>query len=1129
MTLSKLLVANRGEIAVRILRAAAALGLPTVAVHSRDDARSLHVRMADEAVALAADGPAAYLDIGALVAAARLAGCDAVHPGYGFLSESAAFARAVREAGMVFVGPQPSLLDLFGDKARARELAAECGVPLMPGTHGATGVDEARAFLAAQGAGAAMMIKAIAGGGGRGMRLVHEPEEVEPAWLRCRSEAAAAFGNPDVYVERYLAGARHIEIQVLGDGHEVIHLGERECSIQRRNQKVVEIAPSPTLNAVLRERLCEAALRIARRVGYQGLGTFEFLVADGVTVPGGFVFIEVNPRLQVEHTVTEQVLGIDLVQAQLRVAAGATLADLGLAGYVPSPVGYAIQLRINMETLEADGSTRPSGGTLEAFDVPGGPGIRVDTFGYTGYASNPRYDSLLAKLIVHSPSPDYAQAVQRAQRALAEFRIEGLATNIGLLRRLLQHPDFIANRVHTRFIEEHLASLLSSPQQAGPEHFFRAAAQGVSAQKIRSASAGDVLAVFESQDSGAAQGASVHRATAAAFDDGPPGTLALIAPLQGTVVSIEVAPGDAVRRGQQVLVLEAMKMEHLVSAQVAGTVVRIDVAVGDAVYEKTPLVRIDPSHAEGDHAADEAAVDPDLIRPDLADVLTRQAALLDAQRPDAVARRRRTGQRTVRENIADLCDADSFVEYGGLAVATQRQRRSLDELRAMSPADGMIAGLGTVNAPAFGEEAARCAVLAYDYTVFAGTQGVMNHRKKDRMLSLCERWEVPLVVLAEGGGGRPGDEWPTPAGLETSTFWRLGALSGLVPTVGVVSGRCFAGNAAMLGACDVVIAAENSNIGMGGPAMIEGGGLGIFKPEDVGPMSVQVPNGVVDVAVRDEAQGIAMAKKYLSYFQGRVSEWTCADQRLLRHAVPENRMRSYDVRAVIDTLADTDTVLELRPSYGEGMITAFIRLEGRPMGVIANNSRHLGGAIDAAGGDKAARFMRLCDAFDLPIISLCDTPGMMVGPEVEKTAQVRRVSRMFVAAANVTVPIFTVVLRKGYGLGALAMCGGSSLATFMVLSWPTGEFGPMGLEGGVKLGYRKELLAIEDPAQRKAWFDMMVAKAYEENKALSSATFMEVDDVIDPVDTRRRILRGLNSIRPRERGLGKKVSSLDVW
>ena len=447
----------------------------------------------------------------------------------------------------------------------------------------------------------------------------------------------------------------------------------------------------------------------------------------------------------------------------------------------------------------------------------------------------------------------------------------------------------------------------------------------------------------------------------------------------------------------------------------------------------------------------------------------------------------------------------------------------------MSPADGMVTGIGAVNGALFDDEQARCAVMGYDYTVFAGTQGVTNHKKKDRLLTLADKWALPVVVFAEGGGGRPGDEWPTPAGLDTTTFHRFGDLNGKVPTIGVVSGRCFAGNAALLGTCDVIIADKTSNIGMGGPAMIEGGGLGVFRPEDIGPVSVQATNGVIDILVEDEAEGVAAAKQYLSYFQGRIDQWACADQRLLRQSVPENRLRAYDIRSVIKTLADAGSVLELRPRFGVGMITAFIRIEGRPLGLIANNSHHLGGAIDADGADKATRFIQLCDAFDIPVVSLCDTPGMMVGPEVEKTAQVRHVSRMFATGARSSIPFFTVVLRKAYGLGALAMTAGSSQASFFIVAWPSAEFGAMGLEGAIKLAYRKEMAAIEDPAARKAWFDDMVAKSYEENKALSSATFLEVDDVIDPCETRRWIIRGLKSIPRPKRTSDRKVTRVDLW
>ncbi|MDP3806146.1 carboxyl transferase domain-containing protein [Hydrogenophaga sp.] len=1124
MTFKKLLIANRGEIAVRLVRAAADMGMATVAVHAADEARSLHVRMADEAVALQASGPAAYLDIEAVVQAGLSLGCDAVHPGYGFLSESAAFAERVGQAGMRFVGPRPALLDLFGDKAKAIDLARRCGVPVIAGTGGATTLEQAHAFMATLPPGEAVMVKAIAGGGGCGMRAVHQAGELEEAFQRCRSEALNAFGNGDLYVERFLPRARHIEIQVVGDGQRVVHLGERECSVQRRNQKIVEIAPSPSLPAALREQLFAAALRMATEVQYEGLGTFEFLVAcDAQGATTDFSFIEVNPRLQVEHTVTEAVTGLDLVKTQLRIAMGMDLPSLGLLE-PPVPRGHAIELRINMETVNADGSTRPSGGVLTAFDLPSGPGVRVDTFGYTGYATSSRYDSLLAKLIVHVPTGDYADAVHSAYRALSEFRIEGLATNIPLFRAMLRTPDFIANHVYTRYLDQQLPRLLAEDTAPHRERFFNDVA--AAPRKERGSRSADPLAVFSDREGvSPTHAAGTPRASEAA----PDGALAIQAPQQGTVIALEVVDGDVVRTGQVLLVMEAMKMEHAIVAPQAGTVTGLAIALSETVFEGEVLAYLLPGDAQGETLDAVEEIDLDAIRPDLAEVLQRRAGLLDAQRPDAVARRRKTGQRTTRENIADLCDAESFVEYGGLAVAAQRSRHSVEELIRLSPADGMVVGLGRINGEHFSPERARCAVLSYDYTVFAGTQGVVNHKKTDRLLHLAQQWRLPVIIFAEGGGGRPGDDWPTPAGLDTDTFTLLGALSGLVPTIGIASGRCFAGNAALLGACNVIIATENSNIGMGGPAMIEGGGLGVFKPEQVGPMSVQVPNGVVDLLVRDEAEAVATAKRYLSYFQGPLAEWTAADQRLLRNAVPDNRLRAYDIRQVIRTLADEGSVLELRPQHGVGMITALIRIEGQALGVIANNPQHLAGAIDNEAGDKAARMIQLCDAFDLPLLSLCDTPGMMVGPQIEEQAQVRHVSRMFLAAANADVPMFTVVLRKGYGLGALAMAGGSSRSSMRMVSWPTGEFGPMGLEGGVKLAYRKEMQAIEDPVARKAWFDAKVAEAYQQNKALSSVTYLEFDDVIDPAQTRREIAQTLFMLPARPRPAGKKRSMVDAW
>ena len=519
---------------------------------------------------------------------------------------------------------------------------------------------------------------------------------------------------------------------------------------------------------------------------------------------------------------------------------------------------------------------------------------------------------------------------------------------------------------------------------------------------------------------------------------------------------------------------------------------------------------------------------PDDVRPELADLRARLAATTDLARPDAVARRRKSGQRTARENIADLVDEGTFIEYGALALAAQRERYGLDELARISPADGIVCGLGTVNGALFPPDRARAAVLAYDYTVFAGTQGVMGHRKLDRMLDLAAKWRVPVVLFAEGGGGRPNDtDVPIVAGLDTPTFLGFAALSGLVPTVGIASGRCFAGNAALLGCCDVIIATEDSSIGMGGPAMIEGGGLGVFKPEEVGPIDVQTKNGVVDVRARDEAEAVAVAKKYLAYFQGPLAAFRCSDQSSLRSALPERRRRAYKVRPILETVADVGSLLELRRDFGRSIVTALGRIEGQSFGIVANDPNHLGGAVDADAADKAARFFQLCDAFGLPIVSFCDTPGFMVGPQAERTALVRHVSRMFVAASSLTVPFFTVVLRKGYGLGAQAMAGGHFHAPFFTVAWPTGEFGGMGLEGAVRLGMRKELEAIADPAERERLFQENVALAYERGKALNTAAMLEIDAVIDPAETRGWILRGVRSVPARTRRETRRF--VDTW
>ena len=1136
MKFNALLIANRGEIAIRIARAAADLRLRSVAVYSEDDAESLHTRVADEAHPLTGIGARAYLDGDAIIAAAKATGCDAIHPGYGFLAERADFARRCTEEGITFVAPNEEHLQLFGDKARARAAAIVADVPVLHGLDHAVSKEEAINFFDSLGADGSMIIKAIAGGGGRGTRTVSEVEEIESAFDRCQSEAKAAFGLEDVYVEEFLPRTRHIEVQILGDLHgAIVHLGERECSIQRRYQKVIEIAPAPELADDLRSEIIEAAVRFAKTEGYTNLGTFEFLVDEsGRDGAQRFVFIETNARLQVEHTVTELVTGVDLVQSQIRLAAGDSLALLGLDDpSIAKPRGYAIQARVNMERIGEDGTVRPSSGTLTAYEAPNGPGVRTDGFGYVGYRTSTAFDSLLAKVIVHSASSNLADAAAKTSRALSEFRLDGVGTNISFLQNILTHQDFVKGQVHTRWVDEHIVDL-AAPSASERQRYVKTTVPTADTGQAGFAGAqvdtSNPLALFDHDAKVKAERSAVAETTSEPERAGPDGTVGLSAPIQGTIVSLDVAVGDEIRKGQQVAVVEAMKMEHIIAADRDGIVREITMATGDVVLEGYPIVFIEEAEVTGGVVAEEEELDLDYIRPDLQQIYKHHAYTLDENRPEAVAKRKGRGYRMPRENIAQLMDPGSFKEYWPLIVARQHTRYDMETLRKETPADGLLAGIGTINCDLFDDESARAMVVHYDYTVLAGTQGGRNHYKQDRMYELARRYRLPLVLFGEGGGGRPGDDPSGPrVAFDTYTFTQFSKLSALIPLISIINGRTFAGNTALVACCDVIIATEGTTVAMGGPAMIEGGGLGIYTPEEVGPMSFQVPNGVVDILVKDEEEAVGVAKKYLSYFQGKIRQWEAPDQRRLRHVIPENRLRLYDMREIINTIADKGSVLEIREKFGVGIITDFIRVEGFPMGVIANNPHHLAGAIDSDGADKCARFLQLCDAFDIPLLSLMDCPGMMVGPDVERTALVRHCVRTFNAGANLTTPLFGVVVRKAYGLGVQAMCGASSRVGFFTVAWPTAEFAGMNIEGSVKLGYRKELAAIENPEERRLEFEQRVAQSYEAAKAINAAVGGGIDDVIDPADTRDWIASSLRRLPPTPARTEKKYPYIDPW
>ena len=500
-------------------------------------------------------------------------------------------------------------------------------------------------------------------------------------------------------------------------------------------------------------------------------------------------------------------------------------------------------------------------------------------------------------------------------------------------------------------------------------------------------------------------------------------------------------------------------------------------------------------------------------RSELIELHNRLSKTLDEERGSAREKRYEKGYRTARENLDDLVDKDSFVEYGQLAIAAQKSRRELEELRTETAADGIITGFGKINSEFLDDKKALSAIIINDYSVLAGTQGYYHHKKLDRICETAEKQNLPVVMYTEGGGGRPGDTDAHVqfAGLQIPSFSNWAKLKGKSLRIAVNNGYCFAGNAALFGTADFCISTKNSWLGMAGPAMIEGGGLGKVNPKDIGPAEEQEKLGVIDYLAEDEADATSFAKNLLSYFQGNLIKWEAKDQSILRNLIPENRRMAYSVRDIIETIADKDSFLEVRKIYGRSVITGFMRLEGKPVALIANDCQHLGGAVDATSAEKAGQFISICNEHNLPIVSLADTPGFMVGVDSEREGAVRKMGSLFNAGANISVPLVAIFLRKGYGLGAMAMVGGSFYIPIFTASWPTGEFGGMGLEGAVKLGYKKELEAIEDENEREELFNKLVQKMYDAGKALEAATQLEIDAVIDPADTRSIILKALET------------------
>lgn len=1064
--MSTVLVANRGEIAIRIARAAREIGLSTVGIYAADDAASLHKSYVDQSRQLPGEGAAAYLAQDAIIAIARETGCTAVHPGYGFLSENADFARRCVAAGLRFIGPSSEVLEQFGDKISARRLAESIGVPVVPGTSRPTTLDEARAFAQAHGA---VMLKAIAGGGGRGMRAVRNPRELDEAFERCRSEAQQAFGNGNLYVETLLPAARHIEVQVVGDGTgAVCHLWERDCTIQRRHQKLVEIAPAPSLRPKLREQILAVAVKLAQHVEYRSLGTFEFLVrADD------FWFMEANPRLQVEHTITEEVTGVDLVQTQIRIALGATLADLGLLR--PPPVdGFAIQARVNLETLLPDGTPIPRAGRLTAYTPPSGPHVRVDGYGYAGYTTSLRYDPLLAKVVVRGRS--FKSAAINAGNALREFHIGGVPTNIPLLLSILQHPAVLSGEFDTALVGEHLPELLAA---AATQVMFAPPASAV-------------------PDLPATPAAGVGEA-----DIGEPeeGVVLVPAPMHGMVVTVSVKPGDVVGPGDGLMVLEAMKMEHVVRAAAGGTVLAVSVKVGEAAAEGAALVRI--RQGEGASAAPRqetrAAEEDAGWAKEVAEIERRKAFARAMGGPAKVARQRSEGKLTVRDRIDALIDPDSFREIGALTgFATYDED---GELTAVVPAN-FVAGTGRL-------DGRKIVIGADDFTLRAGSGDAAIHEKQIFAELYANQMRLPVVRLLDGASGGGSVKMAQEQGfhyLPVNPGWEAVTDNlSLVPVVAACLGPTVGLGAARLVMSHLAIMVEGiGQIFTAGPPIVLSATRENLTKEELGGAAVHRNNGMVERFVGSEREAYDVLRRFLSYLPGSVFEMppvvACDDpcersEEALLAAIPRNERRPYAIAPILDAVFDQGSVFPYA-EYGGSTFTALARLDGHPVGVITTDLSK-GATMTAEGAMAAIRLVDLCETFHLPIVSLTDQAGMSIGTVAEQQGTIRYGARAITAIYQARVPQAELVLRRVFGVGGAGAVNRHRANRSW--AWPSSAWGSLPQQGGIEAAFRAELATAPD---RDAAIARIARQLERIGSPFRTAERFGVQDVIDPRESR---------------------------
>jgi acetyl/propionyl-CoA carboxylase alpha subunit/acetyl-CoA carboxylase carboxyltransferase component len=1114
------LISNRGEIAIRIAKAASALGVESVAVYAPVDALSLHTRFTTEARELAGRGSrtgesiGAYLDAGLIVATAKASGCDSVHPGYGFLAENPGFAELCAAEGLVFVGPPPEVLALFGDKIRARSLARSLGIPVVPGSgEPLRSAEDAREL--AREIGYPVMLKASAGGGGRGMRVVENAEAMAEAFARCQSEAQAAFGDGSLFVEKLVSRPRHVEVQILADAHgNLVHLHERDCSVQLRHQKVVEIAPAPGLGGPLRARLLEDAIKLAGAAKYVNAGTVEFLVSPEM---GEHFFIECNPRIQVEHTVTEQVTGVDLVEAQFQIASGASLAAIGLGDQraVGAPRGFAVEARV----------VARGPGTISAYREPSGPGVRVDGCGYLGYAPPPQFDPLLAKVIGWSSSAtSHASAVDRTLRALGEFHIAGLPTNLAELGAILSHPDVRAGDARTSLLEEAPEILRAAASPTGMNGTGPLALLQEQAATLRAGRADRAAA------SGPARGSPRARLEVEAPERG------VECPMAGAVVELRVREGDTLAAGDTVLILSTMKMETLVAAPCSGTVTAIQpLRPGDTVAAGEIVAVVAPAETDARHGVTGSRAGDEGWQSVLEEVRTLERFARERLAPGStdpgVVRQRSRGKLTCRERIALLLDEGSFREVGSVAGFAAYDDQG--NVTAFTPANH-VGGWGRID----GRTAVVC---ADDFTSRGGHADGAIAAKSNHLDRLSLELRAPCVRMLDGssGGGsvaamvpqqkREGESRakesrdaiepgrPRVAGTGGSFLPpHLGSSFyaeqlATVPVVNLLLGSVVGIGAAkaVLGHFSVMVRDIAQLFVAGPPVVRHAMGYDISK-EELGGWHIHCRNGSVDNLAETEEEAVAMTKRFLSYLPSSVYEAPPIfpteprdppDRREeeLFTLIPRKRTTTFDMRRVIHLLADADSFFEIGSLWGTDQITGFVRFDGHTLGVIASDSRHAnGGALTADGCSKLTRHLDLCDLFHVPILNLVDNPGFAVGLEHELTGTIRRGGEWMIAFAQVRVPIFTVLMRRSFGVA------GNNYATpqerpSVRVTWPAADVGGIPPEGGIEAAYKRQLAEAENPEVLRA---ELMARIESARGPVGPLSKFQIEEMIDPRDTR---------------------------